>query len=152
MGVPELAVVVGMHGCGGEAAQVNADPKVRKDGRCAQCRKPRATVTAAMRKYAGDQIDRDPFCSMACCRKWHGCELPKGELSRYPKQSFGAVIPDDRCLGAASVARYRAGCRCEDCRAVATEDRRRRRYGTPEAQERTRVYERARWAKRKAAA
>jgi len=50
------------------------DPPVRPDGCCAQCGGPR-TVTAQARKYAGYQVDLDPYCSARCCRRWHGCPL-----------------------------------------------------------------------------
>ena len=57
---------------------VKPDPPVRADGRCAGpgCRKQR-TVSEQARKYAGVQLDLDPFCSTRCCRKWHGTELPE---------------------------------------------------------------------------
>jgi hypothetical protein len=51
-----------------------ADPPVRPDGTCARCGKPRH-VNAQVRKYAGHQIDTDPFCSTACCRAHHGTTL-----------------------------------------------------------------------------
>lgn len=51
-----------------------ADPLVRSDGLCAICLKPRK-VTEQARKYAGPQLDLDPYCSSACARRWHGCEL-----------------------------------------------------------------------------
>lgn len=52
---------------------VLTDPPVRKDGKCARdgCGRLRK-VTKQVRKYAGDQIDFDPFCSTECCRKFHG--------------------------------------------------------------------------------
>ena len=55
---------------------IKEDPPVRADGRCAGpgCRKLRK-VSEQARKYAGAQLDLDPFCSTTCCRKWHGCEL-----------------------------------------------------------------------------
>src|SRR5258706_5543825 len=53
------------------------DPKLRKDGKCAECGKPRRN--AHWNKYGGDQAVFDPFCSMECCRAWHGCSLPPAE-------------------------------------------------------------------------
>ena len=52
-----------------------ADPPVRDDGCCIVCEKPR-TITKQVRRYAGVQIDSDPFCSSRCCREWHGTALP----------------------------------------------------------------------------
>ena len=52
------------------------DPLARPDGRCVVCLKPRK-VSAQARKYAGAQLDLDPFCSSRCCRRWHGTELPE---------------------------------------------------------------------------
>jgi hypothetical protein len=31
---------------------------------------PRTLLADFMR-----QLEPDPFCSSACCRKWHGCEI-----------------------------------------------------------------------------
>ena len=49
------------------------DPPVREDGRCAleSCGKPRK-LTKVARKYAGEQLDLDPFCSAVCCRAFYG--------------------------------------------------------------------------------
>lgn len=63
------------------------DPPVREDGVCALpgCTKPRpvAVLTgkklAELRRYAGHQIEADPFCSSRCARKWHGCALDREE-------------------------------------------------------------------------
>jgi len=51
---------------------VKRDPKMRKDGRCAECKgdvhiKARAGVNPAL--YV------DPFCSSSCAKAWHGIEL-----------------------------------------------------------------------------
>lgn len=53
------------------------DPPVRRDGRCATagCTRPLPRSKPAMR-YAGAQLETDPFCSTGCCRRFHGCELP----------------------------------------------------------------------------
>lgn len=56
------------------APGLKLDPPSRPDGRCVVCRKERK-VTEKARKYAGAQLDMDPFCSTVCCRLWHGCEL-----------------------------------------------------------------------------
>lgn len=51
------------------------DPPVRPDGRCAldgcNHRLPRGKK---LRKYAGVQLDMDPFCSAQCCRTHFGVE------------------------------------------------------------------------------
>lgn len=67
-----------------------SDPKVRRDGRCAQCRSPRLTKIAknsALRGADRDRINKelasDPFCKTDCARRWHGCPLPKA-LGRPP--------------------------------------------------------------------
>lgn len=65
--------------CSGAAAPrvargVAGDPPVRADGRCVVCLKPRK-LTKQARRYAGAQLDIDPFDSTSCCRKYHGCEL-----------------------------------------------------------------------------
>jgi hypothetical protein len=44
--------------------------------RCAVCRKP-LLRTRQQRRYAGGQIDSDPFCSSRCCRVWYGTALPE---------------------------------------------------------------------------
>lgn len=64
-----------------------ADPPVRKDGVCARpgctTKRPVAVLTgkklAELRRYAGQQIEQDPFCSSRCARKWHGCPLDREE-------------------------------------------------------------------------
>lgn len=38
------------------------EPKVRRDGRCVVCKKPRNAITKAY---------DDPFCSTACCHQYH---------------------------------------------------------------------------------
>ena len=52
---------------------MRADPARRNDGRCAlvSCRKKLRPATPVLRRYAGAQIDVDPFCSTECCRAWH---------------------------------------------------------------------------------
>ena len=48
------------------------DPPVRKDGRCVQCLGPRG-VPATYHSSIDELVYLlDPFCSGACCRKWHG--------------------------------------------------------------------------------
>lgn len=58
---------------------VRRDPPLRKDDRCAHCRKPRKHAVAS--RYSGDQAVRDPFCSAVCARAWHKVAIPKGPLT-----------------------------------------------------------------------
>lgn len=51
------------------------DPPVRADGNCYGCGAPRR-ITAQAQKYAGVQLELDPWCSSKCCRAWHGTALP----------------------------------------------------------------------------
>jgi hypothetical protein len=53
------------------APGLKLDPPLRPDGRCAVCPKQRK-LTAQARKYAGVQLDVDPFCSTECARRYHG--------------------------------------------------------------------------------
>jgi len=48
------------------------DPPVRRDGKCAECGKPR--YPGRSRKYGKGAADLDPFCSTNCARKWHDVE------------------------------------------------------------------------------
>ena len=73
----------------------------------------------------------------------------RATLRRLIDERRRELVPQDRCLDAASQTRYRNGCRCEDCRKVASAQRYLRRYGTPEAAARSREYERERWHRRK---
>ena len=52
------------------------EPRVRKDGRCARpgCNRKLPRSKRA-KKYAGDWLELDPFCSSRCCRAFHGCSL-----------------------------------------------------------------------------
>ncbi len=49
---------------------MKADPKVRKDGKCAVCKQPRRPERS--RKYAPGIADADPFCDVKCARLFHG--------------------------------------------------------------------------------
>ena len=62
------------------------DPPVRADGRCAVCGKPRRVDRS--RRYGGAEAERDPFCSVTCCRRFHGTELP--ELHTGPREAAAA--------------------------------------------------------------
>jgi len=72
------------------AAGERGDPPVRADGRCAQCGKPRK-LTKQARRYAGYQLDADPFCSTHCCRAYHGTPLPGGSIWRRYDEEAVAV-------------------------------------------------------------
>ena len=58
------------------------DPERRPDGRCARpgCSKRLAESTARHRRYGGDAILSDPFCSTECCKAFHqtGSVFPAG--------------------------------------------------------------------------
>jgi hypothetical protein len=60
-----------------------ADPPVRPDGRCVQCRKrrklqaPKTLSQRAAHELLTD-LAQDAFCSARCARAWHGCSV-KGE-------------------------------------------------------------------------
>lgn len=64
------------------------DPRVRKDGMCYVCKEERPEVAVR---------DRDPFCSMECCREFHG-------IARKTKASDGRRMPTK-----ATVAKQQAG-------------------------------------------
>lgn len=59
------------------------DPKVRADGMCAQCRKPRRSDVSA-------QVLLDPFCTSVCCRVWHECALPESEHAKGRRENAKA--------------------------------------------------------------
>ena len=52
------------------------EPRVRGDGRCARpgCNRKLPRSKRA-KKYAGDWLDLDPWCSSRCCRAFYGCSL-----------------------------------------------------------------------------
>ena len=55
------------------------DPKVRRDGRCALpgCTNRLAVMTERHRRYGGDVLLIEPFCSTDCCRVWHDNPRPR---------------------------------------------------------------------------
>lgn len=76
------------------------NPPVRADGRCAVCEGPRETNRS--RRYGRDEAKRDPFCSTACARAFHGTTLPPSSYARgrklgTPNSAKGVVptIPHD---------------------------------------------------------
>lgn len=56
---------------------MSADPRVRRDGNCAKCGKPRKMPTNRLRGVDPDIYAADPFCSSVCARLWYGNPLPK---------------------------------------------------------------------------
>jgi hypothetical protein len=48
------------------------DPPVREDGLCACGCGRKRKLTKQARRYAGQQLDMDPFASADCCRRYHG--------------------------------------------------------------------------------
>jgi hypothetical protein len=59
------------------ARPVVEEPAVRADGLCAleSCGKPRNPERSA--RYAREFGERDPFCSMECCRRFYGLKVPR---------------------------------------------------------------------------
>ena len=59
---------------------MKSDPRVRRDGRCARkgCDRKLPRSKRAKR-YAGDWLELDPFCSSRCCRAFHGTSLASEE-------------------------------------------------------------------------
>lgn len=58
------------------------EPKVRKDGRCVVCDKPRPGLPPLL--YA------DPFCSSVCCKAYYGVQTsmnPKGRPAIYEREA-----------------------------------------------------------------
>lgn len=93
-----------------------SDPKVRKDGKCAQCRKERKH--AVWNKYSHDAAIQDPFCSTQCCRKWYG--MPEKDFAAERRRAakgvqHGAYAADGGFHG--TVRGYRV-CACEACMAA----------------------------------
>lgn len=62
---------------------VKPDPPRRRDGRCARrgCRKKIPAMTARHRRYGGDALLSEPFCSTECAKQYHGVMsvFPAGE-------------------------------------------------------------------------
>lgn len=55
--------------------RVESDPPVRTDGRCACGCGKRRKVSKEARRYAGVQLDLDPFASTECCKRFYGVEF-----------------------------------------------------------------------------
>jgi hypothetical protein len=53
------------------------EPKPRKDGKCARpgCTR-RLPRSRNAKRYAGDWLELDPWCSSYCCRAFHGVSIP----------------------------------------------------------------------------
>jgi hypothetical protein len=47
------------------------DPRVRPDGRCAVCRKPRQKWHKGLSYVSRAQFEMDPFCSTECARSYY---------------------------------------------------------------------------------
>lgn len=62
-------------------------PNVRPDGKCVVCLKPRHPEWS--KKYAGDAVENDPFCSASCARRYFGCEL-SGSRGIVDEEMVGA--------------------------------------------------------------
>ena len=76
------------------APTLKHDPPQRSDRRCSGpgCDNKLVTVTSRMRRYAGAQIEADPFCSTACCKRWHE-EQAKQEVVKVAFRSFLDGVP-----------------------------------------------------------
>lgn len=66
----------------GGTGTTRSDPPRRDDGRCAlpDCNKRLPTITARHRRYGGEALLSEPFCSTECCRSYHGTTLPKRSI------------------------------------------------------------------------
>lgn len=60
---------------------MKGDPKIRRDGRCAN-RKCRREVVIKMREGVNPALYADPFCSSECARAWHGVALASLQTGR----------------------------------------------------------------------
>lgn len=104
---------------------MKTDPRVRKNGRCAQCGGDRTPAkglsgqTGTFAQIFADAVKADPFCSTRCCREWH--DLP---LTTAPTSSLEQPLP---MVTHGTVTRYRKGCRCDACRQAEAERAKRRR-------------------------
>jgi hypothetical protein len=91
------------------------------------------TITPAIRKYSGDQIYAEPFCSRDCCQQYHGVQMSgvftsHSNPERIAKHIHAAEESKKRRARnksgglyeghAKSAANYRNGCRCDECRAA----------------------------------
>jgi hypothetical protein len=64
------------------------DPRRRKNGTCAHrgCKRHLPEITSRHRRYAGDALLLDPFCSTECCKEYHGVVITALEpVGRKPK-------------------------------------------------------------------
>ena len=59
-----------------------ADDPAVIDGLCMACAKEKS----------GPFADLDPFCSSACCRAWHGCQLPDARNLPLTKKGETATV------------------------------------------------------------
>ena len=71
---------------------LKADPKIRKDGRCAQCRKP---VHIKARPGVNPALYVDPFCSSSCARAWHGTEVSAMSQTGRPGGYYSDLREND---------------------------------------------------------
>jgi len=87
------------------------DPKVRKDGLCAQCKGPR--THAVWNKYSHDAAILDPFCSTNCCRVYHG-QPDLDKQGREQKGTMAKGMPGRGGMRHGTPAAYML-CACEVC-------------------------------------
>lgn len=117
------------------------EPERRTDGLCARegCGKKLPEVTKQMRKYAGNQIEKDPFCSAKCCRIVYNAVQNSPATSADHMQRM--VVP------CGTISAYRYGCRCESCKTASRDSARKRRAAR---QEHYRAYNKERMERLKA--
>lgn len=96
-----------------EPREILDDPPVRGDGLCVVCEKPRKPERS--RQYGGIEAERDPFCSVTCCREWHKNPVPAA-LTGGAKRKYDH-----------GVSGYRLGCRCNVCKEAKRDEKRAQR-------------------------
>ena len=105
---------------------IRDDPRLRSDGRCAQCGGERRGPSPRAHKQYVDagHYELDPFCSAECCKEWHGCGL---ESSTRGAGSLGYEMPKPIRLHGTEAMYGRGKCRCDTCREAASRGRKERR-------------------------
>lgn len=71
------------------------DPRVRRDGRCAQCGGKRLTrlpkvITQRSKTELLIHLNADPFCCAVCCRAYHGAPIPDKSIWGLDPEPLGA--------------------------------------------------------------
>lgn len=58
-----------------------AEPRVRRDGTCYVCRKPRTIPKPLQKGVPAWVYERDPFCSAVCARRYYGTSLASAAVT-----------------------------------------------------------------------